>query len=74
MRDFFTDVQLRLSITGGVTLDLAEVGPDYLILRDDCNIPPSNALLQIYVDGELETVYVFLFQGIIPGQRRVKYF
>ena len=54
-------------IVGGVSFALSHVGPNKLVVRDECDaIPPCNAKLVIRVDNRRKTKRIFLPQGI-PG-------
>jgi hypothetical protein len=52
---------------GGVTLSLSHVGPNEIIVRDECEpIPAGDARLLICVDDSKKVRKVFLPHGI-PG-------
>jgi hypothetical protein len=54
-------------LVGGVSLALSHVGPNELIVRDECEaIPPGEAKLYIRVDDSKKVRTVFLPHGI-PG-------
>jgi hypothetical protein len=63
---YSAEVVLSLLI-GGVTLSLSHVGPNEIIVRDECEpIPAGNAKLFIRVDESKKVRDVFLPHGI-PG-------
>jgi hypothetical protein len=56
-------------LVGGVTLSLSHVGPNEIIVRDECEpIPAGEAKLLIRVDDSRKVRNVFLPHGI-PGPR-----
>jgi hypothetical protein len=72
-REFSTDVRIILITETGVTLSVAELGHDYIVIRNACEMPPSHALLEIFVDDYREFEKVFLPEGISPGRLEIKY-
>lgn len=67
-------VRLGLRVDG-TRLDVAQVGPDSLILREPRVIAPSTvADLIIEVDDKVEETSVVLAEGASGVEARVKYF
>jgi hypothetical protein len=63
---YSAEVDLSL-LVGGVSLSLSHVGPNEIIVRDDCGpIPAGDAKLYIRVDESKKVRKVFLPHGI-PG-------
>ncbi len=63
---YSADVELSLRVTD-MTLSLSHVGPNEIVVRDDCDpIPPSDAKLYIRVDEHKTVRQIFLPHGI-PG-------
>jgi hypothetical protein len=63
---YSAEVALHLSV-GGVMLSLSHVGPNEIIVRDECEaIPAGDAKLFIRVDESRKVRNVFLPHGI-PG-------
>jgi hypothetical protein len=63
---YSAEVALSL-LVGGVTLALSHVGPNEIIVRDECGpIPSGDAKLFIRVDDSRKVRKVFLPHGI-PG-------
>ena len=58
--------------TGGHEWGVAQMGPDFIILRDASakDIPPGPALITLTVDGAAEEIHVHLPAGIPAGNRR----
>jgi hypothetical protein len=56
----------------GRRLAIAQVGRDFLILRESCVIPSSTrAEIVVTVDDQVTRRSVVLFDGISAGQERV---
>jgi hypothetical protein len=73
---YSSHVELRLSIDGAV-LDLAQVGPDFVILRESSpqTRTTTTARLDVIVDRRVATSQeVFLPYGIAAGAQRIQYF
>jgi hypothetical protein len=51
-------------------LAVAQVGPEFLVLRSSVDFPPTRAALIVTVDGEPVRQEIDLPQGIKGGQRR----
>ena len=56
-------VRMRL-VLNGHSLRIAQLGPDFLILREPADHPPSNAEITLVVDGNEERWPVHLSEGI----------
>ena len=69
---YSADVRVRLRI-GERTLEVAQVGDGFCILRDHQPHEPANAKLDIIVDGRTVTHSIFLCQGILADLRRVSF-
>lgn len=69
---YSANVLVRLRI-GGSTLEVAQVGDGFFILRDHQTHEPANAELDIIVDGRKVTHRIFLCNGISDGLRRVPF-
>jgi hypothetical protein len=65
---YSAEVDLSLRV-GDVSLSLSHVGPNEIIVRDECGpIPAGDAKLYIRVDNSRKVRKVFLPHGI-PGPR-----
>ncbi len=61
-------IGLRLN---GCTLPVAQLGPDFLILHEPHELPTSEAVIELSVDGRHEHWTVFLLDGALADDRRV---
>lgn len=59
--------------TNGHRLRLAQVGPDYCVVRDSVASPPTNAELVIEIDGEERRQRVFLQAGISESSTTIQF-
>lgn len=64
------DVSIGLLIDGNWPR-VAQLGPDFLILRDRVEHPPCDALIKLCVDDVERRWAVTLPEGILPGSDRV---
>jgi hypothetical protein len=68
VKTYSAKVALKL-VVGGSSLALSHVGPNEIIVRDECDpIPSGNARLLIRVDDSKKCRDIFLPHGI-PGPR-----
>ncbi len=58
---------------GGHRLALAQVGPDFCVVRQSVATPPSEAELVIEIDGHERRKRVFLSVGISDSSTLVKF-
>ena len=63
------DVRAHLSVNGR-NIDVAQLGPGYLILRDPIETPPVAAILTFQIDGNKEVRHLWLTAGIKSDQPR----
>jgi hypothetical protein len=64
------DVKMRLRI-GGMSLPVAQLGPDFLLLKRPLDHPANDATLVLCVDGNERQWNVRLPAGISAESRRV---
>jgi hypothetical protein len=57
------DVRIALSINGHV-LSVGQLGPDFIILREPINYPPTDASILLSIDGDEQRWSVHLPDGI----------
>lgn len=57
---------MSLAVNGHV-FSVAELGPDFVILRNPVAHPPAEAELSLSIDGHEERWRVDLIDGIVPG-------
>jgi hypothetical protein len=63
------DVRLHLFINGHV-LPIAQLGPDFLVLRTPADYPPSDGEIHMVIDGQASRWPVRLADGIKADQRK----
>jgi hypothetical protein len=63
-------VQMTL-IIGGISHQIGQLGPDFIILANPFTAPPSKAEIVMDVDGHVDRWEVFLSKGVSPNLRRV---
>jgi hypothetical protein len=63
------DVRIHLRVNGYV-LPIAQLGPEFLILRTPIDHPPCDAEITLSVDGDESRWSVYLPNGIQAGQRK----
>lgn len=51
-------------IVGTMTLSVAQVGPDFIILRAPIHLSPARAELVVEIDGAEERTAIFLPDGV----------
>ena len=64
------DVKMHL-VLDGKPLPIAQLGSDFLILREPINHPPANAVLFFSIDGNERVREVRLPDGISVGVEKV---
>ena len=69
---YSADVRVCLRVNE-CTLEVAQVGNGFCILRDHQPHAPSNAELDIIIDGNKVTHSIFLYDGILDNVRRVAF-
>lgn len=60
------DVRIDLAVNGHV-FSVAELGPDFVVLRNPVAHPPAEAELTLSIDGYERRWRVELIDGIVPG-------
>jgi hypothetical protein len=70
---YSAEVTLCLLIDGH-ELQISQVGPDMLILRDQLDTKTTNATLVITVDGNERRQEIVLPQGLSVGREEYSYF
>lgn len=61
------DVRIQLNVNGFV-LSVAQLGPDFLTVRDAADHPPADAEIVMSIDGEVSRWNVYLPDGISPDR------
>src|SRR5947209_9104558 len=60
------NVRIALAVNGYV-FSVAELGPDFVVLRNPIPHPPAEAELSLSIDGQEERWRVELIDGILAG-------
>lgn len=63
------DVRIHLHVNGDV-LPVAQLGPDFLVLRTPTDHPPCDAEITMSIDGRESRWAVYLSDGIQVGRRK----
>jgi hypothetical protein len=58
-------------VLDGKTLSVGQLGPDFLLLDDPIDYPPTTAILFYSVDGKVRERPVHLPEGISAARERV---
>ena len=61
-------MELRLN---GHFLPIAQLGPNFLVLKNPIDHPPSDAEIFMSIDGREERWPVQLLQGMCSGERKI---
>ncbi len=69
IQPYSSNVKLTLSVAG-LELNVAQLGSDFLILRDKVTISATDAMLTIAIDGRVRTKRIILSQGIAADVER----
>jgi hypothetical protein len=65
------DVRMELRLAGRV-LSIAQLGPDFLILKSPTDHPPAEAEIAMSIDGHEDCWRVHLVDGIAASQRETR--
>jgi hypothetical protein len=68
---YSADIRIQLNLNGH-KLNVAQLGPDFLTVRDVVEHPPTDAEIVMSIDGEVERWNVYLPEGISPSKSRTK--
>jgi hypothetical protein len=61
------EVRMQLHL-GGRTLAIAQLGPEFLILKEPIEHPPTDAEITLWIDGRVRRWHVRLQAGIQVGK------
>jgi hypothetical protein len=70
-RGYSADVRIHLHVNGHV-LPVAQLGPDFLILRTPVEHPPADAEIRMSIDGDESRWPVRLVDGIASEQIKTR--
>jgi hypothetical protein len=65
-RGYSADVRMQLTVNENV-LTIGQLGPDFIILRNPANHPPTEAEIAMWIDGRERRWNVYLPDGISAG-------
>lgn len=65
------DVRIELRVNGHV-MPVAQLGPDFLVLRTPTDHPPTDAEIRMSIDGDESRWTVRLADGISSSQRKTR--
>jgi len=65
------DIRIQL-IVDGLVLPVGQLGPEFLILREPTDHPPTEAEIFMSIDGSERRWKVFLPEGISVAKTRTK--
>jgi hypothetical protein len=65
------DVRIQLNVNG-FSLNVAQLGPDFLTVRDNVEHPPADAEIVMSIDGKVRRWNVHLPDGISTKRERTK--
>src|SRR5438132_2501540 len=68
---YSADVRMQLSINGQV-LSIAQLGPDFIILRDRMDHPPALGEIAVWIDGHERRWNVHLPDGLQANQNKTR--
>ena len=68
---FSANVALRLVVSGQV-LTLAQVGPDFVILKETTTVNSDKAIVEVMIENRIaSSTAVALPNGICPSEKRI---
>jgi hypothetical protein len=70
-RSYSADVRIQLALNGHV-YSVAQLGPDFVVLRNSSDHPPAIAEITMSVDGNQRRWSVDLVDGISADRRETK--
>ena len=56
----------------GITLSISQLGPDFLILRDDVTMPPGTGEISLQVDASEQHWSVRIPEGIDVAKQKTR--
>jgi hypothetical protein len=65
-REYSADVQIVMFVDDE-EISVGRVGPNYAVLREQREIPQSNARIVVTIDGHKHERKVFLYDGVRRG-------
>ena len=71
-QSYSATVKASLHVNGEV-LNIAQVGPDFCIVRDPKELPPSKAIVMVSIDGIERSRRVYLTNGVSSESKEVRF-
>jgi hypothetical protein len=68
---YSADVRMHLSVNGQ-SFNIGQLGPDFIILRDAAELPPSRGQITVSIDGRERRWSVQLPEGISAASVRTR--
>jgi hypothetical protein len=68
---FSADVRMHLRLNGHV-LPIAQLGPDFLVLKEPLDHPPADAEIDMSIDGQESRWPVYLAEGLVANRRKAR--
>jgi hypothetical protein len=68
---YSADVRMQLSLNG-LTMSIAQLGPDFIIIRDRKDHPPSVAQIAVWIDDHERRWNVNLPEGIQANRDKTR--
>ena len=66
------EVRMEVRFDGGRVLSIAQMGPDFLIVKQPFDCPPADAEIYMRIDDSESTWRVHLVEGISRERRKTK--
>ena len=71
-QSYSATVKASLHVNGEV-LNIAQVGPDFCIVRDPRELPPSEAIVMVSIDGIERSRRVYLTNSVSSESKEVRF-
>jgi hypothetical protein len=65
------EVRMQLSANGH-SFPISHLGPEFVILKNPVDLPPTEAEITLSIDGRVRRWLVHLPEGIAAGRQRTK--
>jgi hypothetical protein len=65
-------VHMELRLNGGCVVPLAQMGPDFVVVKQPFDHPPIEALVYLRIDDSESSWRVHLAEGISTARRKTK--
>jgi hypothetical protein len=65
-------VRMELRLNGGCVVPIAQMGPDFLVVKQPFDHPPAEAEIYLRIDDSESSWRVHLVEGISMGRRKTR--